>query len=130
MHVEGFTPVEGLVGPSGFDWAGVGRGLRRRTNGVDDRNVDGRRMEGFGFLFLLVEFPRQGLGAVLIVTGRLMHVGRRRRPVVMIVVAVGRRWEPIGTLAEASERAGRWGWWLAVAPASGGERGGKRIIIT
>lgn len=77
VHVEGFTPVEGLVGPSGFDWAGVGRGLWRRTNGVDDRNVDGRRMEGFGFLFLLVELPRQGLGAVLIVTGGLMHVRGR-----------------------------------------------------
>lgn len=47
----------------------------------------------------------------------------------MIVVAVGRGWEPVGTLAEASERAGRWGWRLAVAPASGGERGEKELIL-
>lgn len=44
MHVEGFAPVEGFVGSSGFDRAGIGRGLWRRTNGVYDRNVDGGRV--------------------------------------------------------------------------------------
>lgn len=116
VHVEGFASVESFVGAGGFDRAGVGRGLGRRTNGVDDRNVDGGRVEGFGFLFLLVEFSRQGLRAVLVVTGGLMHVGGRRRSVMMIVVAVGRGWEPVGALAETTKRAGRWWWWLAVAP--------------
>lgn len=75
VYVKGFAPVEGFVGPGGFDRARVGRWLGRRTNSVDDRNVDGGRVERFRFLLLLVEFSRQGLRAVLIVTRRLMRVG-------------------------------------------------------
>lgn len=119
VDVEGFAPVEGLVGPSGFYGARVGWGLGRRTNGVDDRNVDGGRVEGFCFLLLLVEFPRESLRAVLVVTGGLMRVRGRRCSVLLIVMTVGRGWESVGTLTVATKCTGRWGWWLTVAPRVG-----------